>query len=246
MKLITPEFINRGIFSYSLFSAFAYAAAGFIFYLEAKRKEYPAETLLYILFGALLGGLIGSRLGSALFVYWGYYSNNFLSILIPQIGGKTLVGGLAGGYLGVVITKKILHFKRSTGDLFAPGLAIGIAIGRIGCLLNGCCLGIGTDLPWGINFHGTVRHPAQIYESVFCLSLFIYLWSMRKKIMREGDLFKMFLAAYAFFRFWIEFLRADRVMTIFHLSIAQVISGSVVIILTGYFFWAGREAKCTR
>ena len=101
MKIVLPEFMNLGILSYSVFNAIAYAVAGLIFYFEAKRKQYPLDTLLYILFGALLGALLGSRLGAALFVYWKYYSKNFLHIFLPQLGGKTLVGGLIGGYYSV-------------------------------------------------------------------------------------------------------------------------------------------------
>jgi phosphatidylglycerol---prolipoprotein diacylglyceryl transferase len=220
---------------YSIFNALGYLAAAIIFYLEAKRKQFSFEALLYVLFGALLGGLIGSRLGSALFVYQGYYSRHFLDLFVPQVGGKTLVGGLIGGYIGVVIAKKVLKFDRSTGDLFAPGLAIGIAIGRIGCFLNGCCYGAPTKLPWGVAFNGVISHPAQLYESVFCFILFFHLWSIRGSIKKEGDLFKIFLIWYVFFRFWIEFLRADKVILGFNLSIAQVICGVVFIVLASYF-----------
>ncbi len=232
---------ESGTLWYSIFNALGYLAAVIIFYLEAKRKQFSLETLFYILFGALLGGLIGSRLGSALFVYPGHYSKHFLDILVPQVGGKTLVGGLIGGYIGVIIAKRILKFNRSTGDLFAPGLALGIAIGRIGCFLNNCCYGIPTNLPWGVIFKGVARHPTQIYESIFCFALFLYLWSARKKIKKEGELFKMFLFGYGFFRFWVEFLRADTVNAFFNLSLAQLISSAVFITLAAYFLKTGGE-----
>lgn len=230
-----------GTLWYGIFNAIGYLAATIIFCIEAKRKKFPLEILLYVLFGALLGGLIGSRLGSALFVYQGYYSKHFSDLFVPQVGGKTLVGGLIGGCIGVIIAKKILKFNRSTGDLFAPGLAIAIAIGRIGCCLNGCCYGIPTNLPWGVVFKGVVSHPTQIYESIFCLGLFIYLWLVRKKVNKEGDLFKIFLLLYAFFRFWIEFLRADKVIMAFHLSIAQIVSSFIFIVLAFYFLRAKKE-----
>ncbi len=232
-----------GVLWYSIFNAIGYLAAGVIFYLELKRKQFSSERLLYILFGALLGGLIGSRIGSAIFVYPEYYSKHIFDIFVPQVGGKTLVGGLLGGYLGVVITKKIFKFTRSTGDLFAPGLAIGIAIGRIGCFLNGCCFGTAANLPWGVVYKGLLRHPVQIYESIFCFGLFIYLWSMRAKIKSEDDLFKIFLFLYASFRFGIEFLRADKVIAAFNLSIAQVISAMVCIIILVYFFKRHKDVK---
>lgn len=232
-----------GVIFYSLFSIIAYLAGFLIFYIEAKRKQINIEALLYVLFGALLGGLIGSRLGSALFVYWGYYSENFLNILMPQIGGKTLVGGLIGGYLGTVIAKKIVRFKRSTGDLFAPGIALGIAIGRIGCLLNGCCYGLPANLAWAIKFKGIACHPTQIYEAIFCFFLFLYLWQKRKNTAVEGDLFKLFLLVYSFFRFWIEFLRADKVASYLGLSIAQLISAAIFTIVAVYFIkWRFRNA----
>lgn len=230
-----------GSVSYSIFSVLAYSAAGVIFYLETKRKKIGSEQLIYIVFAALLGALIGSRLGSALFVYREFYSRNPLALLSPEVGGKTIVGGLIGGYLGVIIAKKILKVNRSTGDLFAPGLALGIAIGRIGCFFNGCCFGLATNLPWAVRFQGELRHPTQIYESMFDFLLFFYLWRIRKKVKREGDLFKIFLLMYSFFRFWIEFLRADKVNGMFNLSLAQLISISVFILVSAYFIKRRRE-----
>ncbi len=230
-----------GSVSYSIFSVLAYSAAGVIFYIEAKRKNIASEQLIYIVFAALLGALIGSRLGSALFVYREFYSKNPLAILSPEVGGKTIVGGLIGGYLGVIIAKRILKINRSTGDLFAPGLALGIAIGRIGCFLNGCCFGIATNLPWAVRFQGELRHPTQIYESIFCFLLFIYLWRTRKRARKEGDLFKIFLLMYSFFRFWVEFLRADKVHSIFNLSIAQLISISIFILISADFIKRKKE-----
>jgi phosphatidylglycerol:prolipoprotein diacylglycerol transferase len=201
---------------YNIFSAIAYAAGFYVYYLEIKRKQIPPEPLLKIMFGALLGGLIGSKLGSVLFVYWGYFSQHMSHIFVPQIGGKTLVGGLIGGYLGVLVTKKIIKFNHSTGDLFAPALAIGIAIGRIGCFFNGCCYGINS-------------FPTQLVESVFCFGLFVFLWAKRKQVIKEGSLFMTFLLAYTFFRFWIEFFRADAVGGAFGLDSAQIISAAVFV-----------------
>jgi len=228
--------MHNGALYYAIFNGLGYLAAAIIFYHESKRKQFSSEELLYILFGALFGGLIGSRIGSALFVYYEYYSQHVLDLLVPQVGGKTLVGGLIGGYLGVIITKKILKVNHPTGDLFAPGLAIGIAIGRIGCFLNGCCYGISTNLPWGVSFKGMLRHPTQLYESIFCFMLFIYLWLIRKTVKREGYLFKIFLLLYSFFRFWVEFFREDKVIMVINLSIAQVISGLIFLISASYFF----------
>jgi prolipoprotein diacylglyceryltransferase len=122
-------------------------------------------------------------------------------------------------------------------------LAIGIAFGRIGCFLNGCCYGIPANAPWGVAFKGIVSHPTQIYESLFSFLLFIFLWSMRTRFKKEGDLFKVFLLLYAFFRFWIEFLRADAVKTVFGVSLAQVISLIVFMTIGIYFI---RRRSCVK
>ena len=225
----------NGAVYYSILNTLAYLVAGLFYYSEAKRKNYPMDTLAFIALGALTGALIGSKLGSALFVYRDFFIQNPSYLLMPQVGGKTIVGGLIGGYVGVVITKRIFKFSRSTGDLFAPGLALGVAIGRIGCFLNGCCYGTPTMLPWAVAFKGVLRHPTQIYESIFGLALFFVLWRVRDKVTREGDLFKIFLLAYVSFRFFIEFLRADVVAGAFHLSLAQIICGTVFLILISYF-----------
>ncbi len=201
-----------------------------------------SEKFLYIILAALLGGLIGSRLGSALFVYREFYFKNPLMIFSPVAGGKTVVGGLIGGYFGVITAKRIFNINRSTGDVFAPGLALGIAIGRIGCFLNGCCYGTVSNLPWSIRINGQLVHPTQIYESLFCFLLFIFLWVIRSRVRKEGDLFKIFLLIYSFFRFWIEFLRGDKVIFIFSLSIAQVLSASVFLLLSFYFLRPKRVA----
>ena len=117
-----------------------------------------------------------------------------------------LFRSIIGGKIGVMIIKKRLNIKKNQGNLFAAPVSMGIAIGRIGCFLRGCCYGIETTLPWGINFgDGVLRHPTQIYESIFCLGLSIYF--KRAKNPEPGQLFKEFLLYYFTFRFLVEFIR---------------------------------------
>jgi phosphatidylglycerol:prolipoprotein diacylglycerol transferase len=220
-----------GAIWYTIFNVLGYSAAGAVFYCEARRrKTFSGETLLYVMLGALVGALLGSKLGSALFVYPQYFWSHPWVLLLPQTGGKTLVGGIIGGYLGVVIAKKILKIESSTGDLFAPALSLGIAIGRIGCFLNGCCGGVN-----GL--------PVQLYESTFCLILFFVLFYLRAKRLRNGDLFKVFLLAYSAFRFAIEFSRADTVSGFFGLSQAQLICSIVFIWVAQSFLRRKREMQ---
>jgi len=130
-------------------------------------------------------------------------------LLIP--GGKTIVGGLLGGWLAVEITKAFTGIKAQTGDLFAIPLCIGIAIGRIGCFLAGLpddTYGTPTSLPWGVDFgDGIRRHPTQLYEVVFLLALAWLLSQWSRRPHRPGILFRAFLAAYLAWRLLIDFLK---------------------------------------
>jgi prolipoprotein diacylglyceryltransferase len=108
------------------------------------------------------------------------------------ISGKTIVGALAGGLLTVELVKRYIGLHQSTGDLYAIPLALGIAIGRIGCFLTGLSdntYGTPTNLPWAINFgDGIPRHPTQLYELVFLLFLIPVLYKIvRQTNRRESE-----------------------------------------------------------
>jgi phosphatidylglycerol---prolipoprotein diacylglyceryl transferase len=127
------------------------------------------------------------------------------------MGGKTIIGGLAGGLLAVELTKKISGIQVRTGDLFAVPLCLGIAIGRLGCFFTGLddnTFGIPTSLPWGVDFgDGILRHPVQIYEVIFVLILGFLLFRWFQCPHLWGDIFKGFMASYAAFRLVIDFLK---------------------------------------
>jgi phosphatidylglycerol---prolipoprotein diacylglyceryl transferase len=96
------------------------------------------------------------------------------------MGGKTIVGALIFGLIAVELMKRYIGVRQSTGDLYAIPLALGIAIGRIGCFLTGLSdntYGTPTTLPWAINFgDGIPRHPTQLYEIIFLLALIPILY----------------------------------------------------------------------
>ncbi len=102
------------------------------------------------------------------------------------LGGKTIVGGLVFGLISVELTKRYIGLRDSTGDLYAIPLALGIAIGRIGCFLTGLSdntYGTPTNLPWAVNFgDGIPRHPTQLYEILFLLALIPLLYRVLNKI----------------------------------------------------------------
>ncbi len=128
------------------------------------------------------------------------------------LGGKSIVGGLIGGLIAVEWVKQRIGVTRSTGDLFGVPLAVGIAVGRIGCFLTGLddhTYGLPTTLPWGVDFgDGLPRHPAQLYETAFLLLVMtpLLLYS-RRRPHREGDLFKTFMVVYMGFRLLLEAIK---------------------------------------
>jgi phosphatidylglycerol:prolipoprotein diacylglycerol transferase len=139
------------------------------------------------------------------------------------VSGKSIVGGLVGGWIAVEWIKRRLGITDSTGDLFAIPLSLGIAIGRVGCFLAGLpdqTFGIATTLPWGVDFgDGVLRHPTQLYEMAFLLTFSLALWMFLRQPHRNGDAFKLFIAGYMGWRLLVDFLKPE--FRVLDLSIIQ-------------------------
>ena len=170
-----------------------------------------------ILISALFFGSLGAKIFSILMNI-----ERFQNFTIGQFlySGRTILGGLIGGWIGVVLIKKLLGIQTRMGNTIAPAAALGISIGRLGCFLGSCCYGKPTSLPVGIDFgDGILRHPTQLYDSLFSLMLFLWLSHQNRTNPPPGLLFKKFILAYCLFRFVLEFLRIEPVwflgMTIF-------------------------------
>ena len=129
-----------------------------------------------------------------------------------MLGGKTIVGAIVGGTAAVEWAKRRLGITSRTGDLFALPLALGIAVGRVGCFLTGLqdhTFGMLTSLPWGVDFGDGPRHPTQLYEIAFLVVLAgILLWFERRPH-RAGRLFQLFLASYMAFRLAVDFVKPE-------------------------------------
>jgi phosphatidylglycerol:prolipoprotein diacylglycerol transferase len=222
---------NVQVPSYSFFVGLGFLVGSLVYFWEAKKSKSLGENNIYIIFGALIGAVIGAKLLDFI-VDYRYFIANFWSIE-TIFYGKTIIGGLIGGVIGVKITKKIYKINAKKGNLFAPAIAIGDAIGRIGCFLRGCCYGKPTSLPWGVNFgDGILRHPTQIYESIFMLGMFVYLEIIKnRKEIKPGQLFKILMVSYFIFRFFIEFIRVEEAI-LFGLTAFQIISLFAIIYLT--------------
>lgn len=195
---------------HTLFEALAYVV-GYLLYRRARNASgdlLPEDERWVIIAAAAIGALVGSRVLGVLEqapetgLHWQLF-------LLP--GGKTIVGGLLGGWLAVELTKRVRRIRSRTGDIFAIPLCIGIAIGRIGCFLAGLAddtYGTATTLPWGIDFgDGVRRHPTQIYEILFLAALALILHRYNTRPHPAGNTFRIFLATYLAWRLLIDFIK---------------------------------------
>jgi phosphatidylglycerol:prolipoprotein diacylglycerol transferase len=193
-----------------VFEALGYVA-GYLVYRRIRAKEGDAlqdDRRWIVIAAAAVGALFGSRL-LGLLEHAPVTGFDWRDLLLP--GGKTIVGGLLGGWIAVEIAKAIARIKGPTGDLFAVPLCIGIAVGRIGCFLAGLpddTYGSPTSLPWGVDFgDGIRRHPTQLYEIAFLLASACFLWKWGQRPHANGVLFRTFMAAYLGWRLLIDFLK---------------------------------------
>lgn len=161
----------------------------------------------------LLLGIVGARL---VFILqdWGYYSANPAKLWTLQFEGITSFGGIIFGALGMWIwslRKKVALIK--VLDTSGGPFLLAHAVGRIGCLLNGCCFGTACTVPWGIPIkgHTGLFHPAQAYDTLMNIAAFFVLVAIEKRGLKSGQSFGLFLILHGLTRFIYEFWRAGSV-----------------------------------
>jgi prolipoprotein diacylglyceryltransferase len=200
-------------------------AAGFTLYYRALRRDGilgPQITLISI--AAVLGGALGARLITSWEVLDEVNAANLPLTYVLTHGPKSILGGLAGGYLAITLTKRALGYRLSTGDYYAAAIPLALAIGRVGCFLSELPLGTATSLPWGMTVSpeaaaafprcpgcGGPMHPSMLYEIGFHLGAFALIISRGPLLPVRGDTLKAYLLAYGVFRFGIEFIRGNEV-----------------------------------
>ena len=160
--------------------------------------------------------------------------------------GKTITTGLIGAYLAVEFAKWLLGIRIKTGDSFALPLALALAVGRWGCFFNGCCYGRETDLPWACDFgDGVLRHPTQVYESLFHLTMAgVLLWLMGRGLLRTHRL-QLYLIAYGVFRFLTEYLRPEPEW-FGGLTFYQWVAVVLIVGLAGQWWWEATGVRLSQ
>jgi prolipoprotein diacylglyceryltransferase len=244
-----PVYIGAGwmrVHPHLLFETLAYFV-GFRVYLSIKRRRgdpISDSTRWTVIAAAAVGAALGSKL-----LFW-LEDPRAMAAALKQsdiatvMGGKTIVGGLLGGTVAVEIVKAFVGERRSTGDLFAVPLCVGIAIGRIGCFLTGLSdrtYGAATTLPWGVDFgDGIPRHPTQLYEVTFVLALaMLLLWLAARAHLPNGHQFKIFMLAYLSFRLAIDVIKPD--VSFGGLSSIQWASMAGALCYLGLLAWASMQ-----
>jgi phosphatidylglycerol:prolipoprotein diacylglycerol transferase len=207
--------------TYGVLLALAFLAGLWVVSREAKKAGLDATVITDMAVYVLIGGLVGAKL-LLLLVEWSYYAKHPGEILGLLQSGGVFYGGLLGAFpVAWWFARRHRLDAWKTADVLAPGVAIGQAIGRLGCFAAGCCYGLETNVPWAVTFHDLYAaqqvgtnidkplHPTQLYESTATLAIFIFLkWlSGRKRFDGQVTLAYMFL--YAVARFVIEFYRGD-------------------------------------
>lgn len=250
---IDPVLAHLGPFAitwYGLAVGVAILAGVWLTNREAVRKGLPAERVSDLMLWIAGGGIVGARL---LFVLdrWDYYAANPHQIIAIQTGGLSIMGAILGGGLvaGVLAWRQQLPIRR-VFDAAAPGLILGQAIGRLGCLVTGDTLGRPTDGTWGIVYlnpgsHapalGVAYQPAFFYEQLWDLVVFAILWRLRTRLRVDGQLFALYLGLYAIGKFAVTFVRLDPVYA-WGLQQSHFVALGLMVIALGWFVWS-RSAR---
>lgn len=250
-----PELVRIGSFSLPTYGVLL--AAGFFAALWLLRRRAPlfgvsADAATDLGVAMLLWGLVGSKL-LLVIVEWPHYVSSWA-------GAKELVrsaGVFYGGFIGAVLAAAwVLKRRRipffAFTDAAAPTVALGQALGRLGCLSAGCCWGAPTHVPWAVTFTnplaeqrvgtplGIPLHPTQLYEAIGTLLLCLVLVWLEKRSF-SGETFSRYLVGYGALRFVIEIFRGDPRGAIFHgaLSTSQFIA--LLAVAGGLAVWAWRR-----
>jgi phosphatidylglycerol---prolipoprotein diacylglyceryl transferase len=228
--LTTPSFELFGkhiepitLHTYGVLLAVAFLAGLWAASWQARKAGLDAARITDMAVYVLIAGLLGAKL-LLVVVEWESFWRNPKDLFSIFRSGGVFYGGLLGAFpVAWWYARKHALPAWVTADVLAPGVALGQAIGRLGCFCAGCCYGRPTDAPWAVTFRDiyatrqvgtpidTPLHPTQIYEALATLLIFLVLIWMASRKRFHGQVTMAYLALYAIVRFVIEFYRGDAV-----------------------------------
>ncbi|MFH1312930.1 MAG: prolipoprotein diacylglyceryl transferase [Candidatus Eisenbacteria bacterium] len=247
--------MHRTLFDVGPFSIHLYGVMlAFAFWLGielsiriARKRGMDPVAIMDLGIIILVSSVIGARLLYVI-THFTEYRHDLVGIFRVWEGGLTFYGGLAAGVaFGIGYLKRQGLRVLEVTDIIAPQIALGIALARVGCFLNGCCFGRESTLPWACTFPadsqagwgamaGKTIHPTQIYSAIANLVIFLFLRKLLGRRAAAGTVFFTFLIVYGVWRFAVDFLRYYEV-NMYVMSAERGITwnqvASLVIILTG-------------
>lgn len=239
--------------THGAFVALGLLAGGIVFWVESRRRGVRDPRIPYLVLGALAGAAVFARLGT-----WVQHLDLSQNLSLGEqllAGNASILSALVGAWLGVHIAKRLVKYRERTGDLFAPAVAIALAIGRIGCLLTERP-GMPTAGGWGIVLDaaqaerlglpaGVGLHPSFVYEIVFHAIAFVVIWFwLRRLRIAPGEILTLYIGAYAVFRFFVEFVRGNEIAWL-GLTRPQLFLLATIPLFVARVIWLARRGKLT-
>ncbi len=226
MRPIIFDIFGEPLSSYYFFISLGILIGTYILYRNSKKAGLNTAYMLDIAIICIISGYIGGRLFHIIFSMPSYYINNPLEIFQFWKGGYAIYGAIIFPILFIYLYARYRKIPTlSVTDALAPALSAGTFIGRIGCLLQGCCYGKISSVPWAItDTFGIDRHPTQIYLSLHGLIMFLILTYIYRHKKYDGQTTYWYFLLYSSGRFIIEMFRADERGGFLGMSSFQMIS----------------------
>lgn len=229
----TIHFLDHfSIHTFGILTAIGVLIAAFLIRKNASSAGVLPDDASDLVLVTVVPGFLGAR-AFFVFQFWDHFKHAPAEMFRIWEGGIVIYGGVAASLLAFFVYCRLKHLAFVTLlDLFVPAVALAQGFGRIGCFLNGCCYGIRTTLPWGIHFRFTEEpvHPVQLYESIYCFTLSIFLFWLWGKRVRPGIVVLSYFILYPAGRFFMEFLRGDNPKWLLALTLPQWISIGFILL----------------
>ena len=211
---------------------------------EGIKPEFIADAGILV----ILSSIIGARLFYVIFYDFQNTLEHPRELLKLQQTGLVFYGGLI---LAVVAGIVFCRFRKVSVpvivDIAAPSVALGQAIGRVGCFMSGCCYGKPASVAWAVTFPYLehARHPTQIYESIATFTIFLALITFRKRRTRVGQVAWLYVVLYSLCRFGLEFMRGDNPELALGMTVSQIVSLAALAAMLplAYPLWLSRRGE---
>lgn len=255
-----PKLFSIGSFSlptYGVLVALGFLAGLAVTLRIARRAGLAAEKVTNLAVYCAMAGILGAKLFMFLFDLPDYIRDpgQIFTLATLQAAGVFHGGLIAAILFAVVYMRRQAMPVLPTMGAFAPGIALGQAIGRLGCFAAGCCWGRECTLPWGVRFRSDeaapvpldrTLHPAQLYESALDLLIFAFLYRQAGRAAKPGRLIGLYLVLYSVARFIVEFFREHEQALVGPFSLTQWISLGLLLTGLAILFLNGQSVRAAQ